>query len=462
MCALTACAPDLQLPRPERETPAAYRNAAESPDLPRPATQWWREFSSAELDRLQEAALANNRDLRIAIARVAQAHAQARIAEAGQYPAIDGVLRREANAPDGGPGSVAEGGEFRSANRVRLGVRVSYEADVWGKFGYAADAAMALAAASMHNRESVALTLASDVSSAYFEYLSSNERVIIAERGVGSRRGSLAAVEKRIAGGDATALESSAQRVALSTAESAVAMNAQRRSRAFNRLALLTGVSPAELKVERASLAGVNLPRPNPGLPGELLCRRPDIRRAEAQLVAADLDAHAVRATLLPSLSLVGEAGLGARYLSGLTAANAVFYLLNAGITQTLFDAGRKEHQLELAKARHLELIEAYKAATLTALREVEDALAAVRLTEEAHAARVLAARSARGVHQMYVRSLAAGAVDRLQLLEAEHRLHAADESAEEALHDRVRAALDLFKALGGGSRSVETDRCRP
>jgi hypothetical protein len=108
--ALAACAPAVHLPEPERATPLAYRNAPDAP-LPRPSAQWWREFASAELDWLEDTALANNRDHRIAIARVAQAKAQARFAEAQLYPTIDGVARRELYGPEGGPGSVVEGGD---------------------------------------------------------------------------------------------------------------------------------------------------------------------------------------------------------------------------------------------------------------------------------------------------------------------------------------------------------------
>ena len=460
---LAGCAPAaLRLPEAERATPAAYRNPAVPADLPRPATQWWREFASGELDRLEEAALANNRDYRVAIARVAQANAQARIAEAGIYPVIDAFARQEQFAPEGGPGSVVEGGEFRTANRVRLGLRASYEADVWGKLGYAAESAIALAAASVHNRESVALTLTTDVALAYFEYLSTTERMAIAERGVASRRNSLAAIEKRMSGGDATAMESAAQRVALSIAETAMATNAQRRERAFNRLALLTGVAPPELKLESRKLAGIPFPKTNPGLPAELLCRRPDIRRAEAQLLAAEFDVRSVRANLLPSFALLAEGGLGARYLAGLTGANPIFYLLNATLARTVFDAGRKEQQLELSRARHLELLEQYTGALLTALREVEDALIAVRVTEEAYAARTLAVSSTGGVYRLHERSLEAGAVDRLQLLDSEQRLYAAEDAVEEVLHERARAAIDLFKALGGGSRKPAGDTCTP
>jgi NodT family efflux transporter outer membrane factor (OMF) lipoprotein len=461
---LAGCATGDLPPPAERKTPEAYRNAPApaAPELPRPSSAWWREFASAELDRLEEAALANNRDHRIAIARVAQAKAQARLAEAGLYPTFDVFGRREAFAPEGGPGSVVEGGEWRAANRVRFGVRASYEADLWGKLGYAADSALALAAASEHHRESVALTLTSDVAGAYFEYLSYAARAAAGERGVDSRRRSLAAVDKRLAGGDATALESAQQRAALATAEFSAAAHAQRRERAFNRLALLAGMAPAELALVVLPLATVAPPPVNPGLPSELLCRRPDVRRAEAQLLAADFDVRALRANLLPSFSMVGEMGLGARHLAGLSGPGALFYLLTAALSQTVFDGGRKAAQLEGARARHLEMLEQYSGALLTSLREVEDALAARRLTAEQYAARKLAHEAARGHYLLNQRVFEAGGSELLALYDAEQRMLTAEDAAEEALHDQLRAAIDLYKALGGGSRSDAGDPCSP
>lgn len=454
-------------PEAVRATPPAYRNgtAAASPqaasDLPRPSTAWWREFSSTELDRLEEAALANNRDHRIAIARVAQAKAQARLAEASLFPALDLFGRRENISQESGPGSVAQGGNSQSTNRVRLGLRASYEADLWGRQGYAADSALALAAASEHHREGVALTLTSDVAAAYFEYLSYAARAVSGERGVASRRQSLAAVEKRLAGGDATVVETTQQRAALATAQSGAAAHAQRRERAFNRLALLAGMAPADLKLVPLPLLGIAPPPVNPGLPSELLCRRPDVRRAEAQLLGANFDVRALRANLLPSFSMIGELGLGARHLASLTGPGALFYLLTATLSQTVFDGGRKEAQLDGARARHLEMLEQYSGTLLIALREVEDALAARRLTAEQHAARAQALDAARGQYTLNRRVFDAGGSDQLTLFEAEQRLVAAEDAAEEALHDRMRASIDLYKALGGGSRSEDGDPCK-
>ena len=467
VAALAACATGEPPPRPERATPAGYRNvaapagsAAATADLPRPSSAWWREFGSADLDRLEEAALANNRDYRIAIARMAQAQAQARLAETGLFPTLDVSARPEANRPERGRSGTEDPVDRRPANWARVGVRAAYEADVWGRLGYAADSALALAAASEHHREAVALTLTSDIASAYFEYLSYATRATAGERGVESRRRSLAAIDKRVAGGDATAAESAQQRTALATAEFAQAAHAQRRERAFNRLALLAGMAPSDLKLAPQPLAAIAPPPVNPGLPSELLCRRPDVRRSEAQLLGADFDVRSLRANLLPSFSMTGETGLGALHLSKLSGPGTLFYLLTATLSQTVFDGGRKAAQLEAARARHLEMLEQYAGTLLGALREVEDALAARRLTGEQHDARVKAYAVASGVYKMNERVFRAGGSDVFALYDAEQRMVTAEDAAEESLHDRMRAAIDLYKALGGGSRGEDGDPC--
>lgn len=457
---LGGCATEDKLPEASKAAPPAYRNIAKAQDLPRPRTDWWREFSSPELDRLQEAALANNKDLQVAIARVAQAHAQARIADAARYPGLDVVARREALGPADGVGSAATKQEWDSLNRFQLGLRANYEADLWGKQGHAVESALALAVASVHQREAVALTLTAEVATAYLEYLSFIDRVAIAERGLENRRNSLGAVTKRLRQGDATSLESAQQRVALATAESAAAVLAQRRERTFNRLAALVGVSPAELRLEASGLALVTVPPINPGLPSELLCRRPDIRRLEAQLAAAQFDVRSVRANLLPSFSLAGEIGFGSRHLAALSNPASLFFLASGTLAHTLFDAGRRDSQIELARARHLEMLHQYSATLLTALREVEDALVGTRLTEDQFRALAEALDSSKASFVLNRRTFDVGAVDYLALLDAEQRVLTSEDSFESARHDRMRAAIDLFRALGGGTRAAEGDPC--
>ena len=457
---LAGCSAQAPLPEAPRAIEGQYKGAPRSPDLQRPSSEWWREFSSAELNRLQDAALANNRDLQAAIARVAQANAQARVTESAQFPSVEASGRREAEGPRVGVGLAETKNEWDQLNRYRVGARVNYEADLWGKSGYATESALAQALASVHQRETVALTMTADLATAYLEYLSLGERRAISDRAVVSRRNQLLAVDKRLQRGDATALEVTQLRVTVATAESASAAFQQRHERTFNRIAVLAGTTPAELKLEANGLAGLGIPAIDPGLPSELLCRRPDVRRLEAQLLAAEFDVRSLRASLLPSFSLLGEIGFGSRHLAALSNPASLFFLATGGTLQSVFDAGRKEGQIELARAKHLELLHQYTGTLQTALRDVEDALAATRLTGEQHRATVDASRAAQANYVLNRRSYEVGAVDYVQLLESEQRAVNAEDSEAAALHDRMRAAVDLFRALGGGTRPPSGGAC--
>jgi NodT family efflux transporter outer membrane factor (OMF) lipoprotein len=405
-------------------------------------------------------ALANNRELRVAIARVAQANAQARIAEAPLYPTLDAYLRRELEAPEQGIGLATSRADWRSLNRFQVGVRANYEVDLWGKNGYAADAALARALASVHERDAVALTLTTDLAASYFEVRSLDIRIAQLRRNLDARRRALVAIETRARGGDANAQEIAQFRNAASTAEAALNGLERRRERAFNRVALLAGLPPTELHIALAGAPLGDVPGIAPGLPSELLCRRPDVRRVEAELAAAQFDVRSVRAALLPAFSLSGDTGLGSRHLAALLNPASLFVIAAASLVQSVLDGGRREAQVELARARHMESLERYGAVLLTAIRETEDALVAVRATAAQHRALVEVRDSEHAALRLSERAFAAGAFDLVAVLESEQRAHAAAEAAEAALYDRLLAAIDLSKALGGGQQQEQNDPC--
>jgi outer membrane protein TolC len=195
-------------------------------------------------------------------------------------------------------------------------------------------------------------------------------------------------------------------------------------------------------------------------LPSDLLCRRPDVRRVEAQLASAAFDVRSLRASLLPSFSLQGDIGFGAQHLAALSNPASLFFLASANLLQSVFDAGRKESQIEMAVAKHLELLHQYSNTLLSALRDVEDALAGARLVGDQHRALVDAVDGAKANYTLNRLSFDAGAVDYFALLDAEQRVVGAEDSSEAALYERLRVAVDLYRALGGGSRVAEDGSC--
>lgn len=460
---LAGCVAPVSLPQADRTVPAAYRGVAETgATLSPPQSRWWIEFRSDELDRLEAMALENNRELKSAVARVAQAMAQARVADSARYPTLDGYMAREAVAPEVGIGQADRREDWNWLNRYKVGLRATYEVDLWGRHAAASDSALALALASAYQRETVALTLTAEVAAAYFEVLALEERIAIAERGVQARRRQVEGLGRRLELRDATVADLAQFRVLLGTAESNVALLRQRRERVFNRLAVMVGVAPADLQLAPRGIADVAVPGVNAGLPSELLCQRPDLRRLEAQLRAAEFDVHSVRANLLPSMPLTADVGYGARHLALLGSPASVFFLATGTVLQTLFDAGRKEAQLDVAKAKHLDLLQQYSGAILSALRDVEDALSGARLTGEHRDALAEGLSAARAELAATRRIHEAGAADRLAVIEAELRVLIGEDSLVEARFDSLRGGVDLYRALGGGSLFQPGARCDP
>lgn len=460
---LGGCVAPVTLPDADRAVPAAYRAAVEpNPAMKPPLSRWWREFGSDELDRLQEAALENNRELKVAVARVAQAMAQGRVAESSLFPTVEGYVSGEIVAPEVGIAQAATREQWNRLERYKVGLRASYEVDLWGRHAAAVDSATQLALASLFQREVVALTLTAEVAAAYLEVLSFGERIAIAGRAVQVRRRQIEGLDRRLARGDATVSDLARFRVLLGTELSNVALLTQRRERAFHRLAMMVGVAPSDLRLEPRDISALAVPAVDAGLPSELLCRRPDLRRLESQLRAAAFDVHSVRANLLPGFPLTADIGYGARHLSLLGSPASLFFLATGALIQTLFDGGRKEAQLDLAKAKHLDLLQQYAGAILSALRDVEDALAGVRLTGAQRDARAEALRAARAILEATERTERAGAADLFAVLDSTLQVLSEEEALEAVRFDNLRGAVDLYRSLGGGSLFEPGERCAP
>ncbi|MDA8232582.1 MAG: efflux transporter outer membrane subunit [Magnetospirillum sp.] len=470
--ALAACAAfdDGKRDIPRQPLPAAFKDAdaaqasaaggaaGKAPlEMPKPGSAWWKDFHNDEIDRLVAAALVNNHDLKVAVARIAQAEAQAGMANAAQYPnlALQGQYTEQ--APAGGIATVQPGTPYENQRLPQIGLQTSYELDLWGKNAYAAQSALALAQASVHYREAVALTLTSDVVKTYIDYLAETDRLAVARRNLDDARKALAAVRTKMDRGDATIIDVQQQETAVANAEAAVPLHRLNRERAFNKLAALLGTTPSELSLSGHSLADVKQPAVAPGIPSELICRRPDIRRAEARLVAADADIKVARAKMYPDLSFSLQGGYGGPAFTNLIVPTNVFYIILGSLTQTIFDAGKVEDEIRFNKARREEMVESYRKAILDAVHDVEDALAELRSTGERHTALANAASHARQAYAVSTTSFDSGNTDYITLLDTERSLFTAEDAETGIRAERLKASVDLFKALGGG---IEPPRC--
>jgi len=442
-----------------RWLPNTYKTPAVEAQLPRPKELWWQDFQSEELNNLVDTALTNNYDLRIAVARVAQTRAQADAVKALESPTIDLGASYKNQAPGLGPGYAATTSQWGSQPVWQAGVLANYEVDLWGRKGFNTQSAFSQALASEYNRQAVALSLVGDTTTVYFQVVSLDERIAVGERNLEAIRAVGKGLGRRVDRGDATIIDLSQQLILQTNTDALVTGLKLQRERAFNRLASLVGRTPSTLKLKASSLKGIQVPKIEAGLPSDLLCRRPDIRRAEASLEAAKADLYAARANLLPTFALTAGGGYGSFLLSTLTMPQSLFYNVSTNLLQNVFDGGKRRADIQVASAKNVELLEAYANAVLASLRDVEDGLSGVTLTAKQYEALNESRERAQLLAVMSAKVVERGGMDFVQLYEIQRTVLAAEDSAISARSDQLVASVNLFKAIGGGTK-LENDPC--
>ncbi len=454
--ALAACSQTPELQVPDMALPAAWGEAQDAA-LPAPAA-WWTLFQSAELDRLEQAALAANHDLKAAIARIEQAEAQLKVAGAPTLPSL--------SAGGAGSNKMTHGASTTSGTRTSKSATTarsfqgsataSYEVDFWGKTAAAIQAADSSLRASRFDRDTVALTLTANVATTWLQAMALGDRVAVARRNLELARQTLNLAERQAEFGKTSQLDAAQQRATVAAIEAKLPALELQYRQSVNALAILTGLAPSQLALTARTLDGLPAPAVAAGLPSDLLRRRPDIAKAEADLEAANANIGVARAALYPSLTLTAEGGYANPYLISLLDAHNTFWTLGSSIAATLFDNGKLRGTVELNEAKLREAAESYQSTVLTALKEVEDQLAALRwlaVQEEAQSRAVAAAREAQRLSDVRYRE---GAEEYLTVLEAQRTLLDAEDSAVQVRLSRLSASVGLVKALGGGMDATQ------
>lgn len=415
--------------------------AEAAPRWPDPG--WWRGFGSAELDVLVAEAEANNRDLLAAAQRVAQAEAQTRITRAALFPSLD------ANA--GASRGTGSGNSGQTRTSYSAALSASYELDLAGELRDRATAGDLRFLASVYDQEALALTLTADTANAYFTLLALRDRLALAEDTLEAAQRVLRIVRVQAGAGQASDLEVQQQLSAVNSQEAAMAGLMGDERRQANALAVLLGRRPETLQVSAPTLDRLDLPPVIAGLPSELLRRRPDLARAEAELAASGYDAQAARAARFPVVALTASGGYQSSDLGGLLSLDQAVWSLAGAVAAPVFDAGRLEAGEDQAVARFQELAANYSQAILTALQDVEDALIALDTAKrsfELRRAAYVAAREAYRIAELRWRS---GATDFLSVLQAQQASFSAADSLTQADLARYTASVSLYRALGGG-----------
>jgi multidrug efflux system outer membrane protein len=420
---------------PQVAAPAAW-NEAETPAAALVTSGWWKTFDSAELQALVAEALAGSPDLAIAAERVRQAEAQVRVAGASLFPSLNlGFDTRKT----------------KDSESSGTGLSASYEVDLWGRNASGVRGAEAALRSSAFDRESARLTLLAGVANAYFEVLSLRGRLALSRENLAIAERVLGLVQARARAGAVSPLDVARQEATVLSQRAALLPLEQQERQTLAALAVLAGRLPEGFDIKALGLAELAVPSVSPGLPADLLLRRPDLAAAEAQLAAANASLSAARAALLPSIQLTGSAGVASGALLAFLGGPATGLSIAASLLQPIFDGGRLRGNVALAESRERELVETYRKAILSAFADVENALAAAsRLAQRESLLAQVQERAREALRLAEVR-YREGADDLLGVLDAQRSLFDAQDQLAQTRLSRLEAAVALYKALGGG-----------
>jgi NodT family efflux transporter outer membrane factor (OMF) lipoprotein len=433
--------------RPDVAMPEGWREGGAGGNVAWPAADWWRGFGSAELNELITTAQQANADLGAAVARVKEADAQARIAGAPLLPSIQAT---------GGPSTQqvlfpTSGGLQIPYSAYMVQVSASYQVDFWGKNAAALSAAKSTARASRYDLQVVALTVVSGVATTYFDALGLQDRLQVARDNLANSENMLRIIREQAQVGTAMELNIAQQETIVAGLRAAIPPLQRQISQTLDALAILLNRPPSNMRLAAHSLTPLSVPEVAPGLPSELLARRPDIHEAEAQLIAANANIKVARAAFFPSLALTASGGIESLALSATLSPASTIYALAASVTQPIFEGGALKGQLAYTKGRYEELLQNYRKAVISAFSNVEDALAATQRTAEQQASQEVAVAKARRAYELALLQYRAGSVDLLTALTTENALFSANDLLVQVRIARMQALVSLFNALGGG-----------
>lgn len=450
---LGACSSIGELKLPEPPVANAWPQSI-APDLRGVGSVHWRTFfPDARLQALIDAALENNRDMRIAVARVQEARAQYGFAKADRLPTVNLV---GSGSFSNTPGNISATGTTLSNERYDLGLNViSFEADLWGRLSGLSDAAKSNVLATQAAQKTVQIALIADVASAYFTVLQLDEMGALSRAALETREQTQQLVTK---GRDAGGVGEVEVQQLLGILESARAANETldyQRTVATNRLNFLIGKMPATLP-DGKSLEELSLTATLPdGLPGDVLLLRPDVIAAEYRLRAAHANVGAARAAFLPRILLTAGAGVASAGLSSLFAAGGS-WTFQPTIAMPLFDGGRTASGRDLADARKEIAIAEYEKTIQLAFREVADLLAASNSTARQMRATLANERAQRYRLDAAVARAQAGLTSPMDVLDAQRDWLAACQTSIQVRRGQLDASAQLYRALGGGQAETQ------
>ncbi|HEY2009936.1 MAG TPA: TolC family protein [Rhizomicrobium sp.] len=411
-----------------------------------PEASWWKGFQDDELASLIADAQTGNRDLAVAAAHVMEAEAQTTIARSALFPQVNGGA---GHVNSGCSGQSCQ--DFGNQKAFNLTFNASYELDVWGLAQDNLRAAKEQVKSTRFAEQAVALALNANVADQYLNVLALRQRIAIADEYIVAINDILAVINLRVKTGSISHLDLAREQAQLEFEEAQLPALQTQEKRALYILAVILGRPPEGFDVKAQNLDAVQSPLVGPGLPSELLLRRPDVAQAEANLASAHANVDAARAAFLPQISLTGSGGFVSTAFGTLLQGSNFGYAYGANLLQTIFDGGKLAGQKDLADATEQDFVAQYQSAALNAYADVETALIQVANNQKAedHLRReVEAAKEAFEITQLQYRQ---GATDLLNVLQAQQQLFGAEDQLAQTIQASRQASVHLYEALGGG-----------
>lgn len=408
--------------------------------------KWWEVFQDPVLNQLEADALSYNKDLQAAVARVDQARAAVGIATADQLPSLS------AAAESGRAGNNLGSGETQSTANVS----VSFELDLWGKYRRLSEAARAKLLASEASRDTVRLTLTADVAKNYFALRMLDAQLIIARRTLAARKENVRIYTSRYKNGYSTEVDLKRMEANMASVQAQEQQLRLKITQTETALSVLVGKSPREIIENNTprgkTLADITLvPDVPEGIPSDLLARRPDVRAAEGNLIAANANIGAARASYFPSIPLTASAGYASGALDNLFRGSSGVWAVGGQILAPIFEGGKIRAQNKQAEAAYREMLATYEKTVQGAFKEALDAIAANRINREIFDSYKQQTAAMQRSYDLTKKQEDAGLIGVTDLLDVEENLLSAEMNLASARNDELAAIVNLSKALGGG-----------
>jgi NodT family efflux transporter outer membrane factor (OMF) lipoprotein len=450
---VAACTLGPDYKRPVVPVPDVHRGAedARGSSASLADVQWFELFRDDTLTQLVNAALKENFELRIAAERVLQARAAYGITRSEQFPSVDASADFiGSRASRRGANRIPEGVDT-SVSYTQMGFTLGWELDVWGRLRRLSEAARAQYLATEEARHGVTTTLVADVSQTYLAVRALDLELQIARRTRDAANDSLRLVEARRTGGVASGLDVRQAQQLLYTASGEIASLEREIAQAENALSLLLGRVPGDVPRGRALEAFEAPPLIPAGLPSALLERRPDIRQAEQELIAANAQIGAAKAEYFPRISLTGFLGVQSRALSTLLSGPAALAAGSVGAVAPVFNGGRTRANVQLAEAVQRELLVNYQRTIYSAFRDVSDALADHSKTKEQRGEQERLVQTLNESVRLATQRYEGGLDSYLPVLDAQRNLFQGELELARLRERELTSIVQLYRALGGG-----------